>query len=233
MNDYLLFIDTEASGLPVNWSRPYSHEGNWPYAVQVSWLIYDKDRTLLKQENHYIKNDGFTITPSAIAIHGITDEFLAQNGKDRADVLRMLAADLLQYQPMVIGHFIKLDYFVLGADFYRSVLANPLTDLPMFCTMVATKFLKWNPMPNYLRLEETYHYLFYKDLPNAHNALNDAQATAECFYELLDRNEINQEYIADQAADFDKYKYPVNKNKGCMVTVALIIVLLIFTLWIL
>jgi DNA polymerase-3 subunit epsilon len=53
LNDYLLFIDTEASGLPLKWNLPYNADENWPHALQVSWLIYDKYNTLVKQQDHY------------------------------------------------------------------------------------------------------------------------------------------------------------------------------------
>lgn len=43
LKDYLLFIDTEATGLPKKWNLPYNTPGNWPDAVQISWLLYTKE----------------------------------------------------------------------------------------------------------------------------------------------------------------------------------------------
>lgn len=231
MNDYLLFIDTEASGLPANWILPLTDDSNWPHAVQASWIIYDKNQSLIKKENHYIKNDDFTIVKSAMDTHGITNDFLAKNGEDRIVVLQLLVADLLKYQPMIIGHFIRLDYYILSADFYRSAISNPLSKLPVFCTMVASKELVWNPMPKYLRLEDLYAFLFHKELKDQHNALNDAQATADCFFELLNRDEINDAYIVRQTADFERYRDPVNRQNGCIVPVLIAIILFISIIW--
>lgn len=198
MNDYLLFIDTEASGLPVNWKLPYSAEGNWPSAVQISWIIYSKDRQEIKRANHYIRNTDFFITPQAMDIHGINSGFLAVKGEARQEVMALLAADLNQYQPLVIGHFVQLDYHILGADFYRAGLENPLVNLPLFCTMTATTQLAWTPMRHSLRLGDLYAYLFYKPMQKQHDAEADAEATALCFFELMDRREISEDSIQKQ-----------------------------------
>jgi DNA polymerase-3 subunit epsilon len=198
VNDYLLFIDTEASGLPVNWHQPYSVEGNWPSAVQVSWLIYTRDGHEVKREDHFILNTDFIITPKAMEIHGINPGILAVKGKPRKQIMQLLADDLNQYQPMVVGHFIQLDYHILGADFYRAGIDNPLLTLPVFCTMLATTQLIWTPMPKSLLLGDLYAFLFYKPLLNQHNALTDAEAAAQCFFELLKRGEISEKLITKQ-----------------------------------
>ncbi len=198
MNDYLLFIDIEASGLPVNWHEPYSVEGNWPSAVQVSWLIYTRDGREVKREDHYIRNTDFIITPKAMEIHGINPGILGVKGKERKQIMQLLANDLNEYQPMVAGHFIQLDYHILSADFFRAGLENPLVNLPLFCTMLVTTQLIWTPMPKSLLLGDLYAFLFYKPLLNQHNALNDAEAAAMCYFELLKRGEINDKLVEKQ-----------------------------------
>lgn len=191
LNDYLLFIDTEASGLPKNWSEPYSKTNNWPHAVQVSWLIYSKAGEKIKEENHYICNNDFEIAPSALAVHGLTKDFLQQTGKLRSELLAMLSADLLQYQPTIVGHFMELDYRIIGADYYRESMQNPMEQLPTFCIMKASKHLQQNPEKKFLRLGNLYELLFKQPLLSQHNALVDASATAECFFELVKRKEIS------------------------------------------
>ena len=190
LKDYLLFIDTETTGLPKKWNRHYSVPNNWPYAVQVSWLIYSKDGKKIKEENHFINNDDFEITPAALNIHGFTKIFLQQNGKPRCDVLGKLSLDVQQYQPMVVGHFTALDYHIIGADFYREKLENPLEKLSTFCIMIASQHLQQNPNYKFLRLGNLYELLFKQPLLGQHNALTDATATADCFFELAKRNEI-------------------------------------------
>ena len=81
MRDYLLFIDTETSGLPPKWDVPYSERDNWPYSVQIAWVIYTKDGQEIKKENHYVKDNDFEISPAAFRIHGISKAFLQEHGK--------------------------------------------------------------------------------------------------------------------------------------------------------
>lgn len=227
MRDYLLFVDTEASGLPINWELPYSAEGNWPSAVQVSWLVYTKDGQEVKREDHYILNTDFVITPKAMEIHGINPGLLAVKGQPRREVMQLLARDLQDYQPLVIGHFVQLDYHILSADFYRAGMANPLAKLPLFCTMLATTQLRWTPMPKSLLLGDLYAFLFYKPLQNQHNAFADAQAAADCYFELMKRTEISEKLILQQQEQPAIQSLRALSAKTLQVVVPVIILLLV------
>ena len=190
MKEHFLFIDTEASGLPKKWDLPYDAPSNWPYAVQVSWVIYTKDGKKIKEENYYISDNYFKISAGALRIHGLTNNFLQQNGMSRRKVLTRLSEDLQQFQPMIVGHFVELDYHVLGAGYYREGLKNPIPQLPVFCIMLASQHLQQNPFSKFLRLGDLYSLLFKKPLLSQHNAMADAAATADCFFELVKRKEI-------------------------------------------
>lgn len=213
MQDHLLFIDIESSGLPQNWEVPYADEENWPHTVQVAWLVYTKDGQLVKNENHYIRPEGFEVKPSSIAVHHLTPEFLQANGKSRREVLLLLQEELHRYQPMVIGHFMQFDYHVLSADFYREDLPSPLVDSPLFCTMIASSDLTHLPRKKYLRLGELYSHLFHKSLENQHNAVVDAQATAESFFEMRQRRIVTEKTIARQQENrYTTHKQPQPKR---------------------
>lgn len=203
MREYLLFIDIEASGLPKKWNEPYSKAGNWPHVLQLSWIICTKDGQVVKMQDHYIKDNDFEITRSAKKIHGITREFLDKNGENRQEVMELLTTDINQYLPLAIGHFMELDFRIIGAEFYRTGIENPLFKLPLFCTMIATTHMVRNPVNKYLRLADLYLLLFNKPLLNPHNAVEDVKATVACFFELLKRGEIDGEMIEDQDA-FEK-----------------------------
>ncbi|HJY14315.1 MAG TPA: hypothetical protein VJ304_16080, partial [Flavobacterium sp.] len=62
MKKYLLFIDTETTGIPKRWDLPYSETNNWPSAIQVSWIIYDENDGEIKRENCYIDVDDLKIS---------------------------------------------------------------------------------------------------------------------------------------------------------------------------
>lgn len=212
MQDHLLFVDIEASGLPRKWTVPYSQDENWPHAVQVAWLVYTRDGKEIKRQDHYIRPDGFTITDGAVAVHGLTPAFLQTHGKSRGEVLRRLQQDLAQYTPMVIGHFMQFDFHVLSADFYRENLPSPFAGLPTFCTMAASSELMRLPRPKFLHLGELYSFLFQKPLEKQHNALMDATAAADCFFELWRRGEITEEEVARQQEK--RYQEPKGASRG-------------------
>lgn len=195
MNDYLLFVDTETSGLPKDWNRPYSDRDNWPHLVQVAWEVYTPQGELLKAENAYIKPSDYEMSPDSLRIHGISQEFLENHGESRFDVLQRLQQDLLRYKPLVVGHFTNLDYRMLGLGFYRAGLDNPLQHLPVFCTMLATAHFVREARHRHLRLNELHMRLFGEQLLNEHDAAVDARATARVFFELWRKGDIDNETI--------------------------------------
>ena len=227
VNNHLLFIDTETSGLPKKWNQPYDALGNWPHAVQVAWLVYSQSGELIKEENFYIRDEAVHIEPSAQKIHGLTKEFLSENGKGKENVLPLLAKDIETYQPMIIGHFLELDFHILSAEFYRDGIKNPLADKKHFCTMLSTKHLVRNPVFNYLRLDDLYSTLFQQPLRQQHDALVDARATAQCFFEMLRKGDITEAKIAAQ----ENLKEPLIKRKRNSNPLAFIIPIIIFVLY--
>ena len=229
MTDNLLFIDTEASGLPKKWNAPITKINNWPFSVQISWLIYNCQGQLIKQENHFIKDNDFKITPAAQQIHGFTPEYLNCNGEPRAEVMQLLANDMIKYQPLLIGHFMELDYHVISADFFRSGIENPAVKLQTFCTMLATKYLIHHPQNKYLRLGDLYQLLFNAPLQHQHNALNDVTATAESFFELWKRGEIDDNFILKQQEHKNAEPH-FNRFIGWVVVLLiLLLVIILFT----
>lgn len=195
----MLFVDTETSGLPADWKQPYAAEQNWPYIVQLAWIIYTKDGQQVKAENHYLPlPDGVQISPSSMRVHGLTPEFLQANGEERMLVMQRLHDDLAQYQPMIVAHFAELDEHMIGAGFYRAHLDNPLQSLPSFCTMKVTEQFVRPAGQRYLALGELYKRLFHEPLLHQHDARVDAQAAARCFFELQRKGDINEEVIARQ-----------------------------------
>nr|WP_255651045.1 3'-5' exonuclease [Cesiribacter sp. SM1] len=203
-----MFVDTETSGLPKDWKKPYSEVGNWPYIVQLAWVVYTKAGEEVKSENHYIKPLDFSISEISREIHGIGDEFLMEHGKARKEVMQLLHKDLQHYQPLVVGHFMQLDYHMMGLGFYRAGLSNPLYSLPAFCTMQLTNNFYRETGYKYMRLDQLYYRLFGIQLKQQHNALVDATATARCFFELWRKGEITESVVAEQ-----KQSYALKERK--------------------
>ena len=192
--------------------------------MQVSWIICDKKGNKIREQNHYVNNNDFEISRAAVKVHGLTKEFLQRNGKPRSQLLQLLTNDLLEFQPMVIGHFMELDYHIIGADYWREGMENPLEKLSTFCIMKATRHLQQNPYHKFLRLGELYQLLFKQPLLNQHNAMTDATATADCFFELINRNEISS---FEQPAIVFPTPRKTSKRSGWLLLLILICALLI------
>lgn len=246
MNEYLLFVDTETSGLPLDWNKPYSAEGNWPYIVQLAWIIFTADGRELKRENHFIRAKDYKISNISREIHGITDQFLEEMGEERRAVMQLIHDDLMHYKPLVIGHFMQLDYHMLGLGFYRAGLDNPLKQLPSFCTMKLTKDFLLLPGHKYMRLPQLYERLFRTPMKQEHNALVDALATAHCFFELKKRGDVNEQIIQEQKQVYrlqpvgdqpvQDAKFTTHPKKSLTTRLVLLLVLLailIILLWLL
>lgn len=197
MPKFFLVIDTETSGIPKNWRLPYSDDKNWPHIVQIAWIVYDENFTEVKRENHYLKDDNFSISKTSIEIHKITHEFLQVNGEDKQDVLLKFIADLSKFQPLIIGHFIEFDFHILNAEFFRIGRKDVLQNSSFFCTMKASTPYVKNPSINQLKLNQFYESLFNEEPKGFHNALDDTINTAKIFFHLITLNHsMVDEYLA-------------------------------------
>jgi DNA polymerase-3 subunit epsilon len=97
---------------------------------------------------------------------------------------------------------------MLGADFYRAGISNPLTKLQTFCTMLSLKPQFTDGQVRLQRLNEVYERLFSAKLDGYHNAWADANATAKVFFELQKRGEINDALIES----YPQLSVPKSKN---------------------
>lgn len=200
LQNFFLVIDTETSGLPKNWKKSYCDEKNWPHILQIAWVIFDADFNEVKRENHYLKNDGVSISKTAIKIHKITADFLSKNGEEKEGILLKFIDDLKTYNPLIIGHFIEFDYHILNAEFNRIGNLDVLKDFNFFCTMKAsTPFVK-NPAFTELKLNQFYEEVFKEAPNNLHNALYDVINTAKIFFYLFKINQSEERNFLNQYA---------------------------------
>jgi DNA polymerase III epsilon subunit-like protein len=183
---FYLFIDTETSGLPLNWNAPESDVNNWPRIVQIAWILSDDEGNIVNESDFVIKPDGFIISQESIEIHGISNEKANCEGVKLVEALHRLI-DVSTFVDYVVGHNIKFDFSVIASEFIRKNLKNPLMGKSTLCTMESsTNFcaipgiygIKWP------KLNELYFKLFQDDLVEAHDASIDINATFECFWEL-------------------------------------------------
>lgn len=188
---YYMFIDTEANGMPDDYGT-LTMRGEPLAMVQISWLIYNESRELVKKEDFYISNDDFEISEEAVQLHGIDRNKLNEWGRDRGEVLRIFNADLESYPALVVGHYVDFDLRLLQKEFEKAGLANLLIDRATCCTMRASALLVDYPFRKFYKLDELYALFFGNTARKWHNAAEDAEATAMCFYSMHDRGLIKK-----------------------------------------
>jgi DNA polymerase-3 subunit epsilon len=89
--------------------------------------------------------------------------------------------------------------------------------------MLATTKWVQNPQVKYLRLNQLYEVLFNKTLDRQHNALEDAEATAECFFEMLKRSDITDDSVQHQ----EVYLQKIRSEKKYLLPAAIVLILII------
>lgn len=181
-----LFFDTETTGLPKNWKAPITDTNNWPRLVQLAYLFYQNDGTLIESGDFIIKPEGFTIPIDASRIHGITTEKALTEGVLLKNVLNNFM-NVVNQADVLVAHNMSFDEKILGAEFLRMGMQNIILTKKKLCTMESTTNFcgiigsygyKWP------KLSELHYKLFKTDFAEAHNAAADINATAKCFWEL-------------------------------------------------
>jgi len=188
-----LFFDTETTGLPRNYQAPLDDFLNWPRIVQLAWSLYDGEGNLWESHNYIIKPDGFIIPAAATEIHRISQERALREGVALRAVLEHFQADVAS-ATYLVAHNIDFDEKIVGAELRREKLPDNLAAATKICTMKISAPVcrldngrggyKW---PN---LTELYYCLFKNTFPEAHDAVFDVKACAECFFELKRRGAV-------------------------------------------
>jgi len=181
-----LFFDTETTGLPINWKAPISDLKNWPRLVQLAFLFYDSRGNLLSSNDLIVKPDGFEIPIEASKIHGITNEKATLFGSPIINVLNEFNS-FVEKSNYLVAHNMSFDEKIIGSEFLRNGLTNPLTRKEKICTMEKSTNYCAIPGPygfKWPKLSELHYKLFKINFNEAHNASVDIKATARCYWQM-------------------------------------------------
>ncbi len=188
-NKFLLFFDTETTGLPKNWKAPLSDFNNWPRLVQLAYLMYDFDGNLIAEGNHIIKPEGFRIPYEAEKVHGISTEKALQQGEDLEFVINLIYSRI-ENADVLVAHNMSYDEKIIGCEILRLGRNNIIRDKKKICTMEkSTEYCRIPGAYGYKwpKLSELHYKLFSKPCVDTHNAAVDIKYTADCFWELKRR----------------------------------------------
>ncbi|MGB5647380.1 MAG: DNA polymerase III subunit alpha [Muriicola sp.] len=206
---YLIF-DTETTGLPKRWNAPVSDVDNWPRCVQIAWQLHDGMGNLIEQQDFLIQPEGFDIPYDAEQIHGISTELAANDGIPLEEALRLFH-EVLGKSQFLVGQNVGFDINIMGAEFFRAGLEDPLVSIPVLDTCTEdTALLCQLPggrggkfkLPT---LTELHEFLFNQPFSEAHNAAADVEATSRCFFELIRRRSFTAEELKVQPDYVEKF----------------------------
>lgn len=159
--------------------------------VSIAWIVLDKNFTLIEKKNYIVKRDNFDIKNSKF--HGITNAVSDIQGV-RFDIIMLDFIEALRKCQMIIAHNILFDFNVIANHLYRYSLFITLMEFMhkhQFCTSIESSHVLKLSMPHksthykYPSLQELYSFYYNKKIKNAHNALIDTQACADCFVLLI------------------------------------------------
>jgi len=212
----VIVFDTETTGLPKNpTSEPSENNlSEWPYIVQISWVMYDTETSEIIEESDNIINVpyGVEISEESAKIHKITNEISKTKGVNLCEVIDKFMINF-DNSELVVAHNMAFDQNVLKAELLR-MLKNKeelkiqnyyekiLTSNKMYCTMQETidicsikaKYLKsGKEYVKFPTLAEVHNFYFGYNPSNLHNALVDVMVCARCFHMLRFGKDICQD----------------------------------------
>lgn len=170
---YYLFFDTETTGLnPLN-----------DRLLSIGMVLTDERGKVLMQHYFLIKPTGFTIneTSEAFRINQISNNMVNEDGKNIFFVMTVIDQILNKYKPLtLVAHNIEFDLAFMISECDRihlHALVRKLQRTNLFCTA------KIVDPGGYTSLKNTYLHFFGKENDGHHNALADAIACKNIFFQ--------------------------------------------------
>ena len=206
-----LIFDTETTGLPKRWNAPLTDSDNWPRCIQIAWQLHDKNGVLLEHEDYLVQPEGFNIPYDAEKIHGISTELAQKNGILLEEVIEKFQKALSK-TIFIVGQNLGFDNNIMGAEFHRLGIENPLLNFPVLdtCTELTAQLCQLPggrggkfKLPT---LSELHTFLFNKPFSEAHNATADVEATTRCFLELIRRKLFTAKELRVEPDYFETFK---------------------------
>ena len=188
---YNFIYDVETTGLPIRINRRLNYNNlesfNNCRLVSISWIITDNINNIIEKGTYYVKPDNFEVSQQSINIHGLTNEFLEQNGEsihNIIDLIKNIFTD--KYEIIkIVSHNIDFDINVLKSELVRynySDLLIKINDIETYCTMLKSQsVMRVNKWP---KLSEAYRYFYDEDITNAHQAEYDTLYCYKIFKKL-------------------------------------------------
>lgn len=191
MSRFILFFDTETSGLPV-WHEP-SGGDNQPHLVQLAARFVDADtRKVLQTLDVCIAPDGWDVPQEVVDIHGLDAEHLGAIGVPEGEALSAFM-HLWAKADVRVGHSERFDARIIRIALKRYVsdwAADEWKAGAAECTGLLARpafGLKGCRIP---KLTDTYEHFVGEPLEDAHSALADTDACLAIYFAMQDEEEV-------------------------------------------
>lgn len=188
-----LFLDTETTGLPRKRNAVPEEFSNWPYIVEIAWLLVDEEG-LQVSGGHYIVKQNVSIPKAASDIHNITTDKMLSEGIEPKEVYAEFieSVDNTEY---VIAHNLEFDMPIIECELLRNGFNKVLFAKKCFCTMkggrdFCTVYDRNGHIKN-PKLSELFGELYF-NMPHLafeglHNALSDTLMLYRCFMKMKEK----------------------------------------------
>ena len=195
-NNYLLFLDTETTGLPKGrYAKPEDiSKFNNARLVELCYIIAKEDGTIVETVSDIIKPKDFVIDNNSYAVrrcHKITKEKANKEGKDLDVIFKKFEQDMKKYKPKIlVAHNMKFDSKIVLSECYRykyNVLLDLINNTTWECTMSiwANWFnVKWP------KLQDLYEILYKEAYIHQHRALADTEHCMKCYFKMKELAEL-------------------------------------------
>jgi len=194
----ILVFDTETTGLPKERNPSIYQTQQWPFVIQLSYVVYDSElNEVVVLVNDYI-NIAFDtqISKESQQVHNITREML-NDGITIKEALHKFN-EYSKHSDLIVGHNVSFDKRMIIVEGIRNKINMEMGET--YCTMRNSteicKIEKINPEgEKYFKfptLSELHFHLFKKIPKNTHNALIDILICLRCYCKIELKKDITR-----------------------------------------
>lgn len=200
----ILVFDTETTGLPKYRNASIFRTDDWPYVVQLSFLLYDAAQNEILDSGDYVIKlpTGIAIEPGAEAVHGISNEKCITEGIAMADALTHFNRAGAEAD-VFVAHNIMFDKRLLMVEARRLNTTHPFGEKgnwkPDFCTMKETTDMckiavkserTGETYYKYPKLAELHKHLFGYVPEGLHDSMADIMVCLRCYFMLAYKRDV-------------------------------------------
>ena len=190
-----LFFHINAIGRPKKWNVPASDTYFWPRLLQIAWQQYNDKGEIQTSEDFIIKPEGFDIPVETEQFTKISPDMAYKEGVPLEDVLKKFSK-LIDETKYIVAHNTNLAANVVEAEFIRKDMSSRLMASELYSLMQeATYFCKipakGGRKYKWPSLQEIHMRCYNSKFADGHDAKVAVQALANCFFFLVNKDEID------------------------------------------